>query len=119
MVLHCDICDKELGTYLFGKGGIEERAVIGKNTPNQLPDIICNECIESGKVKDKTIKGEEEKVSKSYEKKLVELAKELIELDKPIISRQETAKRDLEYRNDQFVYKLNYLLGYIMALEEK
>ena len=45
MTLHCDNCGKELGEYLYGKGGIEERAIItNRNHPISLPDITCNEC---------------------------------------------------------------------------
>ena len=48
--LHCDDCGKALGTYLYGKGGIEEQAIIGSSkglTQSQIPDIICFECIKS------------------------------------------------------------------------
>jgi len=45
MVIHCDSCYKPLGEYLYGKGGIEERAMIlGRQSSVSLPDIICNEC---------------------------------------------------------------------------
>lgn len=57
-------------------------------------------------------------MSKQYTQKLVRLAKEMIELDKPLITRTETAEVDLQMRDHTFNSKLNYLLGYIMALEE-
>ena len=45
--LHCDECNKEVGSYLYGKGGIEERALIA-NTHRLVgwPDIICFDCLE-------------------------------------------------------------------------
>lgn len=49
MTLHCDSCRKSLGTYLYGKGGIEERAhILGKYNAVALPDIVCNECWAEG-----------------------------------------------------------------------
>ena len=48
MKLHCDSCQKELGDYLYGKGGIEERAKIFRTGKISLPDIICNECWSEG-----------------------------------------------------------------------
>ena len=48
MTLHCDSCDKSLGTYLYGVGGIEERAKIFGKYFHRLPDIICNECWSEG-----------------------------------------------------------------------
>jgi hypothetical protein len=48
MILHCDSCEGELGDYLYGKGGIEERAVIGRSFPHRLPDIVCNDCWKEG-----------------------------------------------------------------------
>ena len=65
MKIHCDNCDRILGTYLYGIGGVEERAVITKrecikNTYNRcgelngfkrleriLPDVVCFECCKS------------------------------------------------------------------------
>lgn len=47
MNLHCDRCGKNLGDYLFGKGGVEERAIIGELRQVGLPDITCYECIEN------------------------------------------------------------------------
>jgi len=48
MMLHCDKCGKKLSTYLYGSGGVEEKAVIIQTKysrrGNVLPDIICNEC---------------------------------------------------------------------------
>lgn len=44
-VLHCDECGKGLGEYLYGPGGIEERAMIVKTRGVGLPDIICNNCL--------------------------------------------------------------------------
>lgn len=44
MKLHCDKCKKELGTYLYGKGGIEEIAHIGALRQIGLPDVICFKC---------------------------------------------------------------------------
>ena len=45
--LHCDNCGKSLGTYLYGKGGIEERAHISGLYNHRLPDITCNECLQN------------------------------------------------------------------------
>ena len=42
---HCDECGKSLGTYLYGKGGVEERAHISGIYNRRLPDIVCNECL--------------------------------------------------------------------------
>lgn len=57
--LHCDKCKKKLGTYLYGPGGIEEKARIefNKNT-FILPDIICNDCIDFLEPKEPLIHGE-------------------------------------------------------------
>ncbi len=45
MMLHCDKCDKSLGEYLYGPGGIEERAVIlGSVQGHRLPDTVCFDC---------------------------------------------------------------------------
>ena len=42
--LHCDRCGRALGTYLYGKGGIEEIAYIGtQQTPVSLPDMFCRD----------------------------------------------------------------------------
>lgn len=43
--LHCDDCNRELGEYLFGKGGIEEIAHIGSFPIIGLPNIVCFRCI--------------------------------------------------------------------------
>ena len=48
MILHCDSCGKGLGNYLYGKGGIDEKAIIGKLYSSRLPDIICLECWKEG-----------------------------------------------------------------------
>ena len=45
MKLHCDRCGKELGTYLFGPGGIKERASIGPIRQVGLLDIVCFDCL--------------------------------------------------------------------------
>ena len=47
MMIHCDVCGKAVGTYLYGCGGVEERAWIGPMRVGgyRLPDIVCNECI--------------------------------------------------------------------------
>jgi len=42
--LQCDNCGKSLGTYLYGKGGVEEKAFIGCTRKVGLPDIECFEC---------------------------------------------------------------------------
>jgi hypothetical protein len=49
MTFHCDKCGKELGTYLFGKGGVEERAWIAPFMRKELnkvslPDMQCFDC---------------------------------------------------------------------------
>ena len=50
--LHCDNCDRPLGDYLYGKGGVEEVAVITKNVRSVgLPDVICFECLNTGRPK--------------------------------------------------------------------
>ena len=42
--LHCDRCGRPLGTYLYGKGGIEEVAWIGsKQSPVSVPDMNCKD----------------------------------------------------------------------------
>lgn len=48
MKLHCDSCGKALGTYLYGRGGIEERATIFKLPSGGLPDVLCNGCLDEG-----------------------------------------------------------------------
>lgn len=49
MKIHCDSCQKELGDYLYGTGGIEERAhIFGKLAAMSLPDLVCNECWSEG-----------------------------------------------------------------------
>jgi len=48
MKLHCDSCGRELGDYLYGKGGIEERAHIFGHYSHRLPDIVCKECWREG-----------------------------------------------------------------------
>ena len=44
MILHCDECRKPLGEYLYGKGGVAEKAVVKGGTGISLPDIVCYEC---------------------------------------------------------------------------
>lgn len=46
MMLHCDVCDRELAEYLYGSGGVEEMAFIGGFTAAQqsIPNITCFEC---------------------------------------------------------------------------
>ena len=52
MKLYCDVCGRTLGDYLFGPGGIEERAVITNvHRLVGLPDIECFECFREGKPK--------------------------------------------------------------------
>lgn len=48
MTLHCDSCGKGLGDYLYGKGGVEEKAYILGNYTHRLPDVICHECWNEG-----------------------------------------------------------------------
>jgi hypothetical protein len=48
MMLHCDSCQRELGGYLYGKGGIEEIAHIFGRSNISLPDVICNQCWDEG-----------------------------------------------------------------------
>lgn len=43
--LHCDRCDKYLGEYLYGPGGVEERAVVGTTHGIGLPDVVCFDCM--------------------------------------------------------------------------
>jgi hypothetical protein len=50
---HCDNCGKSLGAYLYGRGGVEEKAhitgIYNNRLPDtRLPDIICNECLKEG-----------------------------------------------------------------------
>lgn len=64
MKLHCDICGRYLGDYLYGEGGVEEKAIIKERLidiptwegsrivgirtipDGRIPDIICFECVE-------------------------------------------------------------------------
>jgi len=49
-MFHCDVCGKSLGTYLYGKGGVEEKAWIsGIRNHYRLPDIICKKCFNKEK----------------------------------------------------------------------
>ena len=48
IILHCDSCGKPLGTYLYGNGGIEEKAFIKNQYSHRLPDIICKNCFKKG-----------------------------------------------------------------------
>lgn len=45
MDIHCDRCNRNLGTYLFGVGGVVEIAQIGLIRQVGLPDIICFNCL--------------------------------------------------------------------------
>lgn len=45
MKIHCDKCDRELGEYLFGKGGVEEKAHITNLRNIGLPDVVCFNCL--------------------------------------------------------------------------
>lgn len=61
-------------------------------------------------------------MNEEYKKKLIVLAKEVQELNKPktyISSEQdrEQVKNQIKFDEMQFNSKLNYLLGYIMALD--
>lgn len=52
MTLHCDNCDKPLGDYLYGKGGVEEVAIItNKFRSIGLPDVMCFECLNTNRPK--------------------------------------------------------------------
>ena len=44
MKIHCNECNRYLGDYLYGKGGVEERAMIVGGNAVSMPDIICYEC---------------------------------------------------------------------------
>lgn len=44
MEFYCDKCKKYLGNYLYGKGGVCEKATIIRKNEISLPDIICFEC---------------------------------------------------------------------------
>ena len=48
MKLHCDSCQKPLGEYLYGVGGIDERAVITNRNNPGLPDVVCHDCWREG-----------------------------------------------------------------------
>lgn len=48
MTLHCDSCGNSLGTYLYGPGGVEEKAIIYGKYNHRLPDIVCKVCFRSG-----------------------------------------------------------------------
>lgn len=57
-------------------------------------------------------------MTEEYRKRLIELAKEVIELNKPInLASSEESELFIRDREIMFCSKLNYLLGYIMALE--
>ena len=47
-IFHCDKCGRPLGTYLYGRGGVEERAHISGIYKRRPPDVICNECWRAG-----------------------------------------------------------------------
>lgn len=44
MEIHCDVCGRVLGDYLYGPGGVEEVAWIGSIPIIGMPDVICNNC---------------------------------------------------------------------------
>lgn len=66
LVLHCDVCNRPLGTFLYGSGGIEEQAVISpkfvkipvcdnngntigeRPVPFGVPDVTCFKCLGRG-----------------------------------------------------------------------
>ncbi len=59
-------------------------------------------------------------MTKGYEIRLIELAKELLEMDKiqTFSGSKEDAERLAEQSKIMYYSKINYLLGYILALEE-
>ncbi len=48
MKVHCEICWEYLSDYLYGKGGAEEKAIIGTLRKTSLPDVVCFKCYPSG-----------------------------------------------------------------------
>ena len=49
MILHCDSCGVGLGEYLYGIGGVAEKAIIfGSCLSHRLPDILCLDCYKNG-----------------------------------------------------------------------
>ena len=63
MKIHCDNCGKECGDFLYGHGGVEEKAIIKNHyilvndydehgrhignrevLGNRMPDVICFDC---------------------------------------------------------------------------
>jgi hypothetical protein len=44
MKIHCDKCDRYLGDYLYGIGGVSEKARISGGNKVSMPDIVCFEC---------------------------------------------------------------------------
>ena len=43
MKIHCDNCGRTLGTYLYGKGGVEEVAHIHGGGGINFPDVWCKD----------------------------------------------------------------------------
>lgn len=51
MKIHCDKCDAYLGDYLYGKGGVAEKARIGATINSiSLPDVVCLNCDDTPKL---------------------------------------------------------------------
>lgn len=48
MKLHCDSCNRYLGDYLYGKGGVAEKAVVSGGGAVQMPDVTCFQCLPQG-----------------------------------------------------------------------
>ena len=45
MKIHCDKCDRYLGDYLYGAGGVEEKARISPTMSQiSMSDIVCFDC---------------------------------------------------------------------------
>lgn len=49
MKIYCDKCDRYLGTYLYGKGGVADVAMISGGNAVSMPDIVCYECDDTPK----------------------------------------------------------------------
>lgn len=45
MKIHCDECGKYLGDYLYGNGGVEEKANVSGGSTISMLDVVCNECM--------------------------------------------------------------------------
>ena len=58
-------------------------------------------------------------MTEEYKKKLVMLAKDIMELNSPTIcNNAKEVRYEVRRKEMLFTSKLNYLLGYIMALED-